>query len=65
MSNTFEREIELSHPFGEAEPTEEAFKADELAMTLVGERHAKRELVNLVRWLIMDKAETARKHQGI
>ena len=39
--------------------TELGFKADALAMKLVGERHEKRELVNLVRWLILDKAEKA------
>jgi hypothetical protein len=35
------------------------WKAENMAMKLVGERHEKRDLVNLVRWLIMDKAEKA------
>jgi hypothetical protein len=32
--------------------------ADAMAMRLVGERYYKRDLVNLVRWLIMDNAKT-------
>ena len=32
--------------------------ADEFAMKLVGERHSKRELVDLVRWLIIHEAKT-------
>ncbi len=51
---TFSGEIELSHPMELM--TEEGFKADEMAMKLVGERHEKRDLVNLVRWLILDKS---------
>lgn len=31
--------------------------ADGLAMKLVGERHEKRDLVNLVRWLILRKPQ--------
>lgn len=53
---TYEKEITASHPM--QIDTEEAFKADVMAMKLVGERHEKRELVNLIRWLILDKAET-------
>ena len=56
---TFQDEIELSHPMELM--TDEGFRADEIAMQLVGERHEKRELVNLVRWLILDKAEKVRK----
>jgi hypothetical protein len=43
--------IEASHPM----ETEEAgvMDADALAMHLVGARHEKRELVNLVRWLLI------------
>lgn len=43
--------IEASHPM----ETEESgvMDADALAMHLVGARHEKRELVNLVRWLLI------------
>ncbi len=51
---TYEDEITASHPMELDTP--EGFAADMLAMTLVGERHSKRDLVNLVRWLILDKA---------
>lgn len=51
----FEAEIEATHPMNDYTPEREAaiFAADRLAMELVGERHEKRELVNLVRWLIL------------
>lgn len=47
--------IEASHPM----ETEEAgvMDADSLAMHLVGARHEKRELVNLVRWLLIGAPE--------
>ena len=45
----FEKEIDESHPT--RLDTEAAWDAEKLAMTLVGERTAKRDLVNLVRWL--------------
>lgn len=51
---TYEDEITRSHPM--ELNTTEAFAADKLAMELVGERYAKRDLVNLVRWLILTKA---------
>jgi len=54
---TYEKEIEESHPVGS--DNEIAYLADALAMKLVGERHSKRDLVNLVRWLIMDNAKIA------
>lgn len=53
---TYEEEIKASHPV--IADTELAYLADAMAMKLVGERQAKRDLVNLVRWLIMNKAET-------
>lgn len=53
---TYEEEIETSHPMWI--DTDASYKADEMAMKLVGERYKKRELVDLVRWLIMDKANT-------
>ena len=56
MSLTYQSLINATHP--EEQPTgsvEEAlsFKADALAMKLVGERGSKRDLVDLVRWLIL------------
>jgi len=53
----FEQGIENTHPMRSEDPIR--FKADTLAMKLVGERHEKRDLVNLVRWLIMDKAKVS------
>jgi hypothetical protein len=53
---TYEEKIEESHPVGS--DNERAYLADAMAMKLVGERHGKRDLVNLVRWLIMDNAKT-------
>lgn len=52
----YKKEIFNSHPMGCDDPNR--FKADKIAMELVGERYEKRDLVDLVRWLIMDKAET-------
>jgi hypothetical protein len=54
---TYENEIDESHPT--VVDTNFAYEADAMAMKLVGERHGKRELVNLVRWLIMDNADIA------
>lgn len=59
MAKSFQDEISLSHPMNLM--TAEGFEADEMALQLVGERHEKRELVNLVRWLILDKSETVHK----
>jgi hypothetical protein len=56
MSKTYQDEITLSHPMELM--TEESFNADEMALILVSERHDKRDLVDLVRWLILDKCET-------
>ena len=52
----YEKEIHLSHPT--ELDTDEAYIADGIAMELVGERRSKRDLVNLVRWLILDKSKT-------
>jgi len=52
---TYEDEITKSHPV--RTDTHAAYSADDMAMKLVGERHGKRDLVNLVRWLIMDNAK--------
>jgi hypothetical protein len=51
---TYENQIKESHPMRHNKV--EVYAAEEMAMKLVGERHEKRELVNLVRWLIMDRA---------
>jgi len=53
---TYEEQIKASHPV--RTDTSRDYKADGMAMDLVGERHGKRELVDLVRWLITDKART-------
>jgi hypothetical protein len=53
---TYEEQIKESHPMRCEDP--DRYKADAMAMKLVGERHVKRDLVNLVRWLIMDNAKT-------
>ncbi len=53
---TYENEIKESHPT--RLDTDDAYNADEIAMKLVGERQSKRDLVNLVRWLILDNSTT-------
>jgi len=58
MSKLFDNYIEASHPEMSTSPYR--FCADEVAMRLVEGRDSKREIVNMVRWLIMDKAETVR-----
>jgi len=52
----YENEIKNSHPV--ISDNEKSYLADAMAMKLVGERYSKRDLVNLVRWLIMDNAKT-------
>ncbi len=57
---TYAKEIDASHPCSQIDGSPEetlSFAADTLAMRLVGERHEKRDLVNLVRWLIMRHPE--------
>lgn len=51
---TYTKQINASHPMRCDDPLR--YRADAMAVKLVGERHEKRDLVNLVRWLIMDKA---------
>lgn len=59
LATTFGAEIAASHPARARDV--EAYKADALAMQLISERTDKRELVDLVRWLIMDGAALARR----
>jgi hypothetical protein len=59
MVAMFDEEIDESHPM--RCDSDDCLNADLLAMKLVGERHEKRELVNLVRWLVMDGARCARE----
>ena len=51
---TYQREIDVTHPMADGCGDREC-NADDLAMKLVGERHSKRDLVDLVRWLILTK----------
>lgn len=48
---TYQPQIEATHPI--TDDSWEALAADAQAMKLVGERHSKRDLVDLVRWLIL------------
>lgn len=52
LAKTFGAEIEAAHPMSADTPTASDFTRHELAMKLVGERHAKYELVDLVNWLL-------------
>lgn len=54
MVFTYEKEIKDSHPT--RTDNEKGYLADAMAMKLVGQRHSKRDLIDLVRWLIMDNA---------
>lgn len=59
-SFTYQKAIDASHPCEQADGSSQenlSFAADMLAMKLVGERYEKRDLVDLVRWLIMRKPE--------
>lgn len=60
---TYEEEIKASHPV--RLDTKKAYDADAIAMALVGERHAKRDLVNLVRWLLLGGAEYINKMEEL
>lgn len=53
---SYQREIDATHPM-EAASAEREVAADAVAMRLVGERHDKRDLVDLVRWLILRKPD--------
>jgi hypothetical protein len=55
---TYQKAIDASHPCDQPDGSPQealSFAADTLAMKLVGEREGKRDLVDLVRWLIMRK----------
>lgn len=52
----YEKEIESVHPLSGEDDI--VFKSYEMALKLVSERHEKYDLVDLVHWLIMDKAKT-------
>lgn len=57
---TYQSAIDATHPEEQPDGSPEealSFAADALAMKLVGERHGKRDLVDLVRWLIMRKPD--------
>ena len=57
---TYQDLIDRTHPTEDTLATaveQDRFAADDLAMLLVGERHEKRDLVDLVRWLILRKPE--------
>lgn len=56
LEMSFQNEIDATHPCHPSAGDKE-MKADGLAMMLVGERYDKRELVDLVRWLILRKPE--------
>lgn len=53
---SYEQQIRKSHITRSED--KHRYKAEEIAIKLVGERHDKRDLVNLVRWLILDQATT-------
>ena len=53
---TLQSQIDATHPENEGAGEKELI-ADTLAMTLVGERYDKRELVDLVRYLILRNPE--------
>lgn len=59
---TFQDQIDATHPMDTEDS--EAFQADSMAMNLVGERHEKRELVDLVRWLILKRPELISRDPG-
>lgn len=52
MSNEeIQQAIDASHP--ETLETSRCLAADQLAMMLIHNRHEKREIVNLIRWLLL------------
>jgi hypothetical protein len=66
LAKTFGAEIVAAHPMN-AEDSTATFTRHGLAMQLVGERHAKCELVELVNWLLTfkDKVEAAPDHTAV
>lgn len=53
---TYQKAIDATHPMEDSSGALE-LAANGLAMKLVGERHEKRDLVNLVRWLILRRPQ--------
>lgn len=53
---SYQAEIDATHPMEDG-ATDATVAADTLAMKLVGERHDKRDIVDLVRWLILRKPD--------
>lgn len=52
----YQEEIDATHPMADGSDGYDGdlrINADMMAMTLVGQRHAKRDLVDLVRWLLI------------
>lgn len=56
MNNPTQNEIDETHPMNGSCGDRE-LAADAIAMELVGDRHDKRDLVNLVRYLLLQKNE--------
>ena len=53
MSNEeIQRAIDATHP--ETLDSSRSLAADQLAMVLIHNRHGKREIVDLIRWLLLD-----------
>ena len=53
----YQEEIDATHPMAEGPDGDLRINADTMAMELVGQRHAKRDLVDLVRWLLIRNPE--------
>ena len=53
----YQEEIDATHPMAEGPDSDLRINADTMAMELVGQRHAKRDLVDLVRWLLIRNPE--------
>jgi hypothetical protein len=49
----FDQEIKDSHPI-----KNDCWDEETIAVQLVGDRRSKRDLIDLVRWLIIDRATT-------
>ena len=58
---TYKAHIDATHPMDDDAPLG-ALEADALAMELVHERHSKRDLVDLVRWLILRNPDGLLSH---
>jgi len=64
----YQEEIDATHPmvdFESPSSERESMNADALAMYLVGERHGKRDLVDLVRWLLISMDDEIRSSIGL